>query len=198
MDQIKLFQKRLEKSKELKLLLEEHGSLANVANHLGVSRQAVWNKCKNWGLDYEEYKHSKKKKSEEYKKVAVQVAELTILKNFSIQQAQKEIGNSWNLLRDFGMSDEIKKLFSEYMQKMWAGNLRTIRMLKGMTQKELEDKSGIRQVHISNLELNRCHASNKRYQKLADAMGVDRSAVLNPMTYETVVKCASRGNHDGT
>ena len=139
------------------------------------------------------------KKSEEYKKIVVKIAELIIMKNFSDQQVKKETGNyPRHLLRDFGMSDEIKKLFSEYMQKMWAGNLRTIRMLKGMTQKELEDKSGICQVHISNLELNRCHASNKRYQKLADAMGVDQSAILNPMTYETVMECARRGNHDRT
>ena len=60
MDPIKLFQKRLEKSKELKLLLEEHGSLANVANHMGVSRQSLWNKCKKCGLNYEEYRRNQK------------------------------------------------------------------------------------------------------------------------------------------
>lgn len=59
-------------------------------------------------------------------------------------------------------------------------NLAEIRKVKGWSQQELADKSGVSQTYISELEANKKQPTVPIAQKLALALGVSIGELLQP------------------
>lgn len=56
-------------------------------------------------------------------------------------------------------------------------SLRAIRELKGITVSALAAQAGIKQAHLSNVELGYRRASDEVIKALADSLGVDQLAI---------------------
>ena len=66
--------------------------------------------------------------------------------------------------------------------------IRMLRKLKGWTQQELADRSGINSKNISLLENNRVDIGKKRAIQLADAFGIHPAIIMFPEYEANLIK----------
>lgn len=61
-------------------------------------------------------------------------------------------------------------------------NIRRLRKAKGLTQEQLAHESGVAMRYVAGVERAEENPSLKFLVKIADALGVEPSALLTPMT----------------
>ncbi|MCA0201850.1 MAG: helix-turn-helix domain-containing protein [Proteobacteria bacterium] len=66
------------------------------------------------------------------------------------------------------------------MRKLVGGNVKRIRLKKGMTQEELADSSGFSQQYISGLENGLRNPTVVSVYEIAEALGVNYLDLLRP------------------
>lgn len=64
--------------------------------------------------------------------------------------------------------------------KIFAKNVRRIRLAKGFSQEELADQSGLTRNYIGNIERRENSPSLKAMEAVADALGVSLLELLEP------------------
>ena len=57
--------------------------------------------------------------------------------------------------------------------RVFAGNLKKFRTLKGLSQEELAEKSGLHRTYISSIERCQRNLSIENVQRLADALEIE-------------------------
>jgi transcriptional regulator with XRE-family HTH domain len=67
------------------------------------------------------------------------------------------------------------------MRRLVGGNVRRIRLERGLTQEQLAERSGFTQGYISELELGRRNPTVVSLFELADALGVTPIDLLTPL-----------------
>ena len=68
----------------------------------------------------------------------------------------------------------------EDVQRFFGENYRDARLKAGMTQRDIEDNSGIRQHSLSLIESGRANPQLETMWRLAEVLGVDLQELLRP------------------
>jgi predicted transcriptional regulator len=83
-----------------------------------------------------------------------------------------------SLEHDEARSYSVAEVFPEYIGKGQELALRAYRLREGLTQKQLAERTGISQHHISELETGKRTIGKERAKKLAEALHCDYRQLL--------------------
>lgn len=67
-----------------------------------------------------------------------------------------------------------------YLQNLFSANVRAVRLARGMSQEELADRASLDRTYISSIERKLRNLSIQNIQRLAVALEVDPSQLLDP------------------
>ena len=66
-------------------------------------------------------------------------------------------------------------------RKIFAANVRKLRLSAGLSQEELADRAGLHRTYISSIERGQRNVSLENIFVIADALGVEASLLLSPV-----------------
>jgi len=69
---------------------------------------------------------------------------------------------------------------SAYAKKLFASNLRRLRLATGFSQEALAERAGLHRTYVSSIERAERNVSLENIFRLADALGVDARELLAP------------------
>ena len=171
------------KRQEYQALLNQHGgSISEMAKALNYSRQAAYSIVRNYELE----------KGPPLIKSSTQLHQLTnliFIENKYYTEAALELGITERRVAYLinTIPPAVRKTMLKSLNNIYCSNVRTLRMLRGITQEELADKVGIYQGRLSAIERG-AGASNKTLAKIAEVLGVTLQIILKPLPYE--ILCA--------
>ncbi len=93
----------------------------------------------------------------------------------NVRQVQRYVASLEN---DENGSYSVAEVFPEYIGKGQELALRAYRLREGLTQKQLAERTGISQHHISELETGKRAIGKERAKKLAEALHCDYRLLL--------------------
>lgn len=67
-----------------------------------------------------------------------------------------------------------------YLQKLFAANVRLVRLARGISQEELADRASLDRTYISSIERRLRNLSIQNIQRLALALEIEPRQLLNP------------------
>ena len=178
-----------QKRQETQQFLEELGSVSEVAKRLGCSRQAVWLRIKRYGLEEIQRQAHKKLSENKTDSQATVMLRMAYRENKTYAEIATILGtNEKHVFEVIGsvLSISAKTILDGFIRDTYATNIRTIRMLRGMTQKELADQAGIHQSGLAAIENKGGGLTNKMLKRLADALHTEIEVLLQPLSYETI------------
>lgn len=161
--------------------MDQHRSVTAVAQVLKRSRQAVWSALKNHDL-------------QGYASQRYVITDLTLITNpvFCKNKTYAEVAEQLGCTKDYvaevmsKISDQAKQTLNKTLQKTYAANIRTFRMLQKMTQEDLAKKARIHQSGLSSIENGTRGVTNKVLSRIANALQVDLDKLLGPISFEDV------------
>ena len=69
---------------------------------------------------------------------------------------------------------------AKYLQNLFAGNVRLVRVARGLSQEELAERASLDRTYISSIERRLRNLSIQNIQRLALALDIDPRDLLNP------------------
>lgn len=175
--------KRKEVRDELKGLLIKYGGPKKVAEYLGISHQAVYAKMKRYGIQYDKIRE---KDDEEY---ICSIIHKKYVENKTMGEIAEESGCSSTTISRI-LSEHVSvyamKTLEEQLILRYGSNIRLIRLLRGLTQKQLAEGVSFHQVHICDIERGRMSVSNNVLDKIAKHLGVGLKDLLDFPSHELI------------
>ncbi|MBL0089746.1 MAG: helix-turn-helix transcriptional regulator [Ideonella sp.] len=77
------------------------------------------------------------------------------------------------------------------MLSVFAGNVRLVRQLRGLSQSELGDRSDLDRTYVSGIERKLRNLGIRNIQRIAEALHVDPRLLLDPHLSKRVASSAS-------
>jgi len=74
-------------------------------------------------------------------------------------------------------------------RQILAQKLRKLRFIKGWSQEDLAEASGLHRTYISAIECGKCNVSLDNIEKLATAFGVTLDFLLRKRKSDTLISC---------
>ena len=176
--------------KELEELLEEHGTLEKVGEVIGVSRERVRQYISLMGLSDNSKKRHRSHFLKNNKANMSNVIRALVYENLTLHECSKKYGVSMSKIERMLTRYSAKFVLREIMQKqhrLISLNIRTLRRLKNWTQVELAQKIHSYQESISQIENQYRSRDSAKLDKFAEAFGVTRQVLCNPLDYDTIM-----------
>ena len=168
-------------------LLDQHHSVAAVAQILNRSRQAVWSALRTHGL--QGYKAQRRVITD----ISL-VVNLVFCQNKTYAEVAAQLGCKKAYITEImsRVNDQAKQLMDKNLRDTYAANIRNFRSLRGMTQEDLAKKSRVHQSGLSSIENGTRGVTNKTLSRIADALQIDLKTLLSPFSYEEAIHGQTR------
>lgn len=179
-------------AEELKERMEELGTLEKVGESYGISRERVRQLLIMHGIPNDKFRRRKKAYRNKYKDTAKTIITTLLKKGVTYTECCDHLGISPStcsqIYEKFPLgtaAEEIVKHNNEIVRE----NLRTIRMLRRMTQLEVAERGAFVQETVCMCETQARSRTRDILERLAYALDVPIEFIVEPLTYERVMYC---------
>lgn len=175
-----------EKREYWKSLLDKYKTVVRIARHLKKTRQAVSFSLKYYGIKYERKKQNLRINKKKRKIEADKLYNLLFYGCYNLTEASRLMGYTStgpcsNLARSFGFYD---RYYNMLKSPVIGKNIKKLRERFFMSQKELAEKIGKFQAHISYIETGKSSVTMKTIRKIAKILDVTPQELLKGVYVE--------------